>query len=87
MFILGIEEERDAPPFGSSVRQSQAPNTLPTDWSLTMEIAQLLLSLLHGWTLDEDLDQACQSRLGLAKPKSPICFGLISRSGMFTSLH
>ncbi|XP_057372178.1 WD repeat-containing protein 7-like isoform X1 [Daphnia carinata] len=79
----GTEDERDAASVGSSgsTRQRQVPNSLPADWSLTMEIAQLLLSLLHGWTLDEDLDQACQSRLGLAKPKSPICFGLISRSG------
>ncbi|XP_046440938.1 WD repeat-containing protein 7-like isoform X2 [Daphnia pulex] len=64
-----------------NVRQRQIPHTLPNDWSLTMEIAQLLLSLLHGWTLDKDLDHACQNRLGLAKPKSPVCFGLISRSG------
>ena len=47
-----------------------------------MEIAQLLLSLLHGWTLDEDLDHVCENRLGLSKPKSPACFGLISRSGI-----
>ena len=46
-----------------------------------MEVAQLLLSLLHGWFLDEDLDHVCRSRLGLSKPKTPVCYGLLSRSG------
>lgn len=46
-----------------------------------MEIAQLLLSLLHGWSLDDDLDQVCRTRLGLSKPKSPVSFGHLSRSG------
>ena len=46
-----------------------------------MEIAQLLLSLLHAWSLDPDLDQVCRNRLGLSKPRSSVCFGLLSRSG------
>lgn len=50
-----------------------------------MEVAQLLLSLLHGWFLDEDLDHVCRSRLGLSKPKTPVCYGLLSRSGGQTS--
>lgn len=33
-----------------------------------MEIAQLLLSLLHSWGLDDDLDRVCQVKLGLLRP-------------------
>lgn len=33
-----------------------------------MEIARLLLSLLHAWGLDKDLDSVCQAKLGLLRP-------------------
>lgn len=33
-----------------------------------MEIAQLLLSLLHAWGMDNDLDRVCQVKLGLLRP-------------------
>lgn len=33
-----------------------------------MEIAQLLLSLLHAWGVDNDLDRVCQVKLGLLRP-------------------
>ncbi|XP_053401409.1 WD repeat-containing protein 7-like isoform X1 [Mercenaria mercenaria] len=49
--------------------------------NLTMEIAQLFMSMLHAWGLDPDLDKLCLNKLGLLKPKSPISFGLISREG------
>jgi len=49
--------------------------------NLTMEIAQLFMSCLHAWSLDPDLDQLCVKKLGLLKPRCPISFGLISRSG------
>lgn len=40
----------------------------PLDTSHAMEIAQLLLSLLHSWGLDDDLDRVCQVKLGLLRP-------------------
>lgn len=46
-----------------------------------MEIAQLLLSLLHAWGLDIELDRVCESKLGLLRPMRPVCFGLLSRGG------
>ncbi|KAG8181336.1 hypothetical protein JTE90_017504 [Oedothorax gibbosus] len=49
--------------------------------NLTMEIAQLLLSLLHAWGLDSELDRVCESKLGLLRPMRPVCFGLLSRGG------
>ncbi|XP_076337758.1 WD repeat-containing protein Rbcn-3B isoform X2 [Tachypleus tridentatus] len=49
--------------------------------NLTMEIAQVLLSVLHAWGLDADLDRVCESKLGLLRPMRPVCFGVLSRSG------
>ena len=49
--------------------------------NLTMEIAQIFMSMLHAWGLDPDLDRLCLNKLGLLKPKCPVSFGLISRAG------
>ncbi|XP_064598877.1 WD repeat-containing protein 7-like isoform X2 [Liolophura sinensis] len=60
----------------------QRPSTMMVPaFSLTMEIAQLLMSCLHAWGLDPDLDKLCIGKLGLVKPKCPISFGLLSRQG------
>ena len=48
-----------------------------------MEIAQLLLSLLHAWGLDSDLDRLCEATLGLLKPMVPVSFGVISKGGVY----
>lgn len=40
--------------------------------------AQLLVSCLHSWGLDAEIDEACTSRLGLLKPIKPISFGLLT---------
>ncbi|XP_063835595.1 WD repeat-containing protein 7-like [Ostrinia nubilalis] len=37
----------------------------------TMEIAQILISLLHAWGLDPDLDRVCEAKLGLLRPMPP----------------
>ncbi|XP_017768503.1 PREDICTED: WD repeat-containing protein 7 isoform X2 [Nicrophorus vespilloides] len=50
-----------------------------------MEIAQLLLSLLHAWGMDNDLDRVCQVKLGLLRPMVPLSFGVLSR-GNYMSL-
>ncbi|XP_049882434.1 WD repeat-containing protein 7 [Pectinophora gossypiella] len=47
----------------------------------TMEIAQILISLLHAWGLDPDLDRVCETKLGLLRPMVPVCFGVVSRHG------
>lgn len=54
--------------------------------NLNSEIAQLLLSILHSWELDADLDNICSGKLGLLKPKWPPSFGLISREGHLSLL-
>ena len=45
----------------------------------TMEIAQLILSLLHAWGLDPDLDRVCETKLGLLRPMVPVSFGVLSK--------
>lgn len=54
------------------------PNSLgPIEASHGMEIAQLLLSLLHTWGLDNDLDRVCQVKLGLLRPMVNTLFSLL----------
>uniref|UniRef100_A0A1Y1K5S4 WD repeat-containing protein 7 n=1 Tax=Photinus pyralis TaxID=7054 RepID=A0A1Y1K5S4_PHOPY len=52
----------------------------PIEASHGMEIAQLLLSLLHAWGMDNDLDIVCQAKLGLLRPMVPISFGVLSKA-------
>ncbi|XP_057656171.1 WD repeat-containing protein 7 isoform X16 [Diorhabda carinulata] len=64
-----------------STSKNSKPNTLgPLEASHGMEIAQLLLSLLHSWGLDSDLDRVCQVKLGLLRPMVPISYGVLSKA-------
>jgi len=47
-----------------------------------MEVAQLLLSLLHAWGMDPDLDRVCEGKLGLLRPMVPVSFGVLSKGGV-----
>lgn len=49
--------------------------------SLYMDTARLLISLLHAWNLDENVDLICLKNLKLLKPKVSITYGCISRKG------
>nr|XP_029714978.1 WD repeat-containing protein 7-like [Aedes albopictus] len=51
-----------------------------------MEVAQLLLSLLHSWGLDPHLDKVCETQLGLLRPKIPVSFGVLSKGGYMSLL-
>lgn len=62
-----------------SLRRPRTVNMVETN--LTMEIAQLLLSFLHAWGADVELDKTCEEKLGLLRPLCPISFGLLSSSG------
>ncbi|XP_030745113.1 WD repeat-containing protein 7 isoform X4 [Sitophilus oryzae] len=62
-------------------KEKNKPGSLgPLDTSHGMEIAQLLLSLLHSWGLDDDLDRVCQGKLGLLRPMVPLSFGVLSKA-------
>lgn len=62
----------------ASVRQEQ----LQGDWPKhIIGIVRLLLSCLHAWGADRDLDRDLEGRVGLIRPIRPITFGLASRGG------
>nr|CAD7438380.1 unnamed protein product [Timema bartmani] len=75
---LMMKEERDGVSNepGKKVRGMGGLET-----NITMEIAQLLLSLLHAWGMDPDLDRVCESKLGLLRPMVPVSFGVLSKGG------
>lgn len=60
---------------------SDTNRTKVCEVNLTLEIAQLLLSLLHAWGLDPDLDKVCETKLGLLRPMIPVSFGVLSKGG------
>lgn len=51
-----------------------------------MEVAQLMLSLIHSWGLDPHLDKVCETQLGLLRPMVPISFGVLSKGGYMSLL-
>jgi outer membrane murein-binding lipoprotein Lpp len=63
---------------------SGRPNSLHLEINLTLEIGQLLLSLLHAWGLDKDLDIVATSKLGLLRPRVPVSFGILSKGGVMS---
>ena len=38
-----------------------------------------MISCLHSWDLDPNMDEVCVERLGLLKPVKPVSFGLLTR--------
>ena len=60
------------------------PASLHLEINLTLEIGQILLSLLHAWGLDKDLDRVALSKLGLLKPRVPISYGIMSKGGVMS---
>ncbi|CAH1117289.1 unnamed protein product [Phaedon cochleariae] len=74
----GGDQTRDG--MEGSSRNNKPNNLSPLETSHGMEIAQLLLSLLHSWGLDNDLDRVCQVKLGLLRPMVPVSFGVLSKA-------
>lgn len=44
-----------------------------------VDLANLLLSSLHIWSIDDSIDKLCFNSLGLRKPYYPVTFGRISK--------
>lgn len=65
-------------------REVNRPPTLHLEINLTLEIGQLLLSLLHAWGLDKDLDKVATSKLGLLRPRVPVSYGILSKGGVMS---
>lgn len=65
----------------SSTPTKRSNKLLLSEANMNMEISRLLLSLIHAWGLDVEMDQVCETKLGLVRPARPVCFGILSRSG------
>lgn len=61
--------------------QTKTENLKEEDPRTIVDIVRLLLSCLHAWNLDEDLDKLCEEVLGLVRPCKPVSFGLLSKGG------
>lgn len=70
----------------SVASKSKLSNLYMGEIHMPAEIARLLLSLLHAWGLDPDLDKVCEHKLGLLRPLRPVCFGMISKGGHMSLL-
>ena len=46
-----------------------------------IHMIRLMLSCLHAWRLDQELDDSCEQVLGLVRPAKPVSFGLLSKGG------
>lgn len=73
-----------SPLVGRTPGRESAPPDIPKSPALVA--AQILMSCLHAWGLDSDLDQLCTSKLGLLRPRRPISFGFLSRASGHMSL-
>ncbi|KAI8441551.1 hypothetical protein MSG28_015136 [Choristoneura fumiferana] len=73
--------DKSSPSPSQSINQpAPTQKKRPADMTLaepphTMQIAQILISLLHAWGLDPDLDRVCESKLGLLRPMLPTRLG------------
>lgn len=80
----GQKLRHPSPLVGRSHGKDPAPSELPKSPALVA--AQILMSCLHAWGLDAELDQLCTSKLGLLRPRRPISFGFLSRASGHMSL-
>lgn len=64
--------------YGKKFSKSGLANEVASG-NLTLEISQIILSLLHGWGIDSALDRHCDSKLGLLRPLRTVCFGMLSK--------
>ncbi|XP_021936381.1 WD repeat-containing protein 7 isoform X5 [Zootermopsis nevadensis] len=71
---------------GNEVGDQGSRKVRGLETNATMEIAQLLLSLLHAWGMDPDLDRVCEGKLGLLRPMVPVSFGVLSKGGYMSLL-
>jgi len=80
----GQKPKHPSPLVGRSQRKESASFEPPRSPALVA--AQILMSCLHAWGLDVELDQLCTSKLGLLRPRRPISFGFLSRASGHMSL-
>ena len=76
------QTERAREVLGKGVASQMKTENLPEESPSTIiHIIRLMLSCLHAWRLDEELDDSCEQVLGLVRPSKPVSFGLLSKGG------
>ena len=70
------QQTRSGSPQKSSSEQTHKTSAFVNE---THYVAQLMISCLHSWDLDPNMDEVCVERLGLLKPVKPVSFGLLTR--------
>ena len=80
----GQKPKHTSPLVGRSQGKESMQSEIPKSPALVA--AQILMSCLHAWGLDAELDQMCTSKLGLLRPRRPISFGFLSRASGHMSL-
>ena len=70
------QQTRSGSPQKSSSEQTHKKSAFVNE---THFVAQLMISCLHSWDLDPNMDEVCVERLGLLKPVKPVSFGLLTR--------
>ena len=74
------EKTREKLSQGIASERSSEYDQLSTERTKQLiSIVRLLLSCLHAWNLDKELDKSCITQLGLVKPTRPVSYGLLSR--------
>lgn len=91
--ILHLDSSAEAPEGKTKAEKLEAPHDMNSaiglsrklTWqfeaNLYLDVARLMLSMLHAWSLDEDLDEVCEKRLSLHRPRHQVYFGNVSRQG------
>lgn len=72
---------------GQKPARPPPPNQIPVQdqpTSATLVVAQILMSCLHAWGLDPEVDKLCLSKLGLLHPKRLMSFGFLSTGGQMS---
>lgn len=78
----GRQTERAREMLGQGVASQAKTENLQEESPRTIiDIVRLMLSCLHAWKLDEELDHSCEEVLGLVRPSKPVSFGLLSKGG------
>ena len=80
-FLVGLNTRRASKDQAKHVSFTSASQVSPK-LKFLEEIhddAQLLVSCLHSWGLDPEIDENCINRLGLLQPIKPVSFGLLTQ--------
>ena len=75
------EESEIAPPEVTKSNSKRKKQSTALEVDCAIDIAQVVVSCIHAWGVDANIDNLCKERLGLLAPSAPISFGVLSQHG------